>query len=96
MAEKETKEDTVELWGNTFKRVETGLDENEVNAYIKKLVGERDKLLNRQEHLSALAELAEKTVTEADKMAERIKEEAKVQAEEEAKEILAEAEKQAQ
>jgi cell division septum initiation protein DivIVA len=96
MSDKEVKEDTVELWGNTFKKVESGLDVEEVNAYIKKVVGERDKLLNRQEHLAALAELAEKTVTEADKMAERIKEEAKVQAEEEAKGILEEAEKQAQ
>ncbi len=96
MGDKETKEGTIELWGNTFKKVESGLDVDEVNEYIKKIVSERDKLINRQEHLAALAELAEKTVTEADKMAERIKEEAKVQAEEEAKGILEEAEKQAQ
>lgn len=96
MKEKEDKAGSVELWGRIFKRVESGLDEDEVNSFIKQLMSERDKLLTRQEHLSSLAELAEKTVTEADSMANRIKEEAKTKAEDEAKGILAEAEKQAE
>ena len=56
------------------------------------LAGERDSLIKRQEHLSSLAQLAERTVAEADEVAANIKEKATSEAENAAKAIIASAE----
>ena len=79
-----SKEGSVELWGHIFTKKKLGLDEDEVVSFVNDLINERDKLSERQGHLTYLAELAEKTVAEADKIANRIKEESKSQAEAEA------------
>ncbi len=86
----------IELWGHNFKRAKSGLDEEQVVSFVNGLVGERDLLLKRQEHLSSLSELAERTVAEADDVAKRIKEEAEDQAQAETKAIVAKAEEQTQ
>lgn len=96
MKEGKNDKNSIELWGQTFQIVESGLDENEVNAFIKKLVNEREDLILRQEHLSSLAKLAERTIAEADIVATQIREEAEAKAQEEVKEIIAEAEKRAE
>lgn len=85
-----------ELWGHNFKRSKTGLDEEQIVAFVNELMNERDVLLQRQEHLSSLAKLAERTVAEADNVAQQIKNEAVSQAEKEAKAVVAKVEEEAQ
>jgi len=87
---------SVELWGHTFKKVKSGLDENEVVSFVTGLVEQIDTLSKRQDHLAALAKLAERTVAEADSLAEQIRKEATEQAEKEAEAVMAKAEKQSQ
>jgi cell division septum initiation protein DivIVA len=84
--------DTLHLGGRVIKKVELGLDEKEVQAYIDELITQRDTLLKRQEHLSALAELAEKTVIEANNLAQQMKQKATEQAKAEADKIRVKAE----
>ncbi len=71
------------------------LDDRQIFSLIQQLIDERDTLLKRQDHLSSLSRLWEKTVTEADDIAKQVKEEAKQQAEAEAQSILAEAKQSA-
>jgi cell division septum initiation protein DivIVA len=86
-------DDALHLGGRVFKKVELGLDEKEVQAYVDELINQRDALLKRQEHLSALAELAEKTVIEANNLAQQMKQKATEQAKAEADELRVKAEK---
>ena len=86
----------IELWGHDFKRVRDGLDEGQVVSFVNELNGERDLLVRRVEHLSSLTKLAEKTVLEADRLAEEIKRESVEQAKVETNAIMAKAEEQAQ
>jgi F0F1-type ATP synthase membrane subunit b/b' len=90
------KDSFVELGGFEFKKVKIGLDETQVASCINELISQRDKFRQHEEHLSSLTKLAEKTVAEADKLAEEIKTEAKDQAEAEASAFIAEAKEQAQ
>ncbi len=91
-----TKGDVIELGGYEFKRVKNGLDEAQVTSYITELISERNKLLQCQDHLSSLTTLAERTVAEADRLAEQIKTETVDQAKNEAATIITQAEEQAQ
>jgi F0F1-type ATP synthase membrane subunit b/b' len=84
--------DVVELWGREFNIVRTGLSEAQVVSFVNELVKQHDLLLQRQEHLATLTRLAERTVSEADKLSEEIKTEAKKQGEEDAARVIAEAE----
>jgi F0F1-type ATP synthase membrane subunit b/b' len=84
--------DVVELWGREFNIVRTGLSEAQVVSFVNELVKQHDVLLQRQEHLATLTRLAERTVSEADKLAEDIKIEARKQAEDEAAKLIADAE----
>ena len=79
-----------------FKRAKNGLDEEQVVSFINELISQQDILLQHEEHLSSLTKLAEKTVTEADKLAEEIKAKATEQAKDEANAIIAREEEQAQ
>jgi len=63
------------------------LDENQVTDLLGKLLNEKEELNKRQGHLSSLMKLAEKTISEADIMAEQIKTEAESRAKEEAKQL---------
>jgi len=90
------KDGFVELGGTEFRRVKNGLDEAHVASFISELISQRDKFRQHEEHLSSLTKLAEKTVAEADKLAEEIKTEAKDQAKAEASAIMTKAEEQAQ
>ena len=84
--------DIVELWGREFNIVRNGLSEAQVVSFVNELVKQHDLLIQRQEHMAALTQLAERTVTEAGKMAEDLKKEAANQAKAEAQRITAEAE----
>jgi F0F1-type ATP synthase membrane subunit b/b' len=81
----------VELEGHTFKRVKQGLDEEQVLSFVNELIDQRDKLLHRQAHLSSLIELAERTVAEADNIAQKIKQEATDKAKANVDEIITKA-----
>jgi len=91
------------LLGQEFKVVKRGLAEEQVMAFINQLIDQRDKLLAKQQHINSLQILAEKTVTEANELAEQIRCEAQSEAggiieeaRERAKEIFEETQRQAQ
>jgi vacuolar-type H+-ATPase subunit H len=84
--------DVVELWGREFNLVKNGLSEAQVVSFVNDLTKQHDVLLQRQDHLTALATLAERTVIEAEKLAAEIKEDAKKQGVTEASKIVAQAE----
>jgi len=90
-----TSGDMLSLEDVDFRKVKNGLDENQVIPFINELTRQRDMLLQRQDHLSSLTKLAEKTVAEADRLAEEIKAEVIQQANTEAAGITASAEEQA-
>lgn len=96
MAKNGSRENIVELWGHEFNVARNGLDEAQVVPFVNELISERDLLFQRVEHLSTLTKLAEKTIVEADRLAEDIKKEAAAEAKTEAKAILATADEQAQ
>jgi len=96
MAKNGGKGNNVELWGREFSLVRNGLDEAQVVPFVNELISEHDLLLQRVEHLATLTKLAEKTIVEADKLAEEIKKEAIDEAKTEAEAILAKADEQAQ
>jgi hypothetical protein len=82
----------VELAGWEIKKVKDGLDESQVASLINELISQRDQLSQRTEHFASLTRLAERTVTEADKLAEEMKTEAVEQAKTETAKLMAEAE----
>ncbi len=84
----------VDVLGYSIKRVKSGLDEDQVISLVKQLIAERDVFAQRQEHLSSLTRLYEKTIAEADELAKQIKQEADEQAQAEYKAMLAKAEEQ--
>ncbi len=93
---KDVSDAVIELGGSEFRRVKNGLDEAQVTSFINELINQRDKLIQREEHLSSLTKLAEKIVTEADRLADEIKIEAMERIEAETAEMTAKAELQAQ
>jgi F-type H+-transporting ATPase subunit b len=95
MAKSGNSKDVIELWGQSFHTVSNGLDENEVVVFVSDLMKERDTLAKQADHVSSLTKLAEKTIVEADQLAEEIKGESLSQAKEEADTIIAKAEEQA-
>ena len=96
MAKNGSRENVVELWGHEFSLAKNGLDEGQVVSFVNEVISERDLLLQRAEHLSTLTKLAEKTIVEADRLAEEIKKEAGDKAKAEAEAILAKADEEAQ
>ena len=91
-----SQDEFIELGGWEIKRVKDGLDETQVTSLIYELISQRDQLNQRTEHLSSLTNLAERTVTEADKLAEEMKAQAIEQAKNETASLIAEAEVKAQ
>jgi vacuolar-type H+-ATPase subunit E/Vma4 len=67
------------------------LDDHQMVSLVQQLIDERDALLKRQEHLVSLSKLWEKTIAEAEIIAEQVKEDARKQADEEKNKILEEA-----
>jgi hypothetical protein len=54
--------DIIERWGRIFKRANSGMDEEEVTAFVNELIRERDMLLKQQEHFFSLIRLAERAM----------------------------------
>jgi F0F1-type ATP synthase membrane subunit b/b' len=92
----DSKNRAVKLGGKEFDRVENGLDEVEVAAYISELVKRNQELESSREDTAALHRLAERYVTEADRLAQQIRAEAKERANQECEAIISKAEKEAQ
>jgi cell division septum initiation protein DivIVA len=95
MAKNNKRNGVIQLWGHEFKKAGDGLDKAEVVSFVDELMKKHEALLKRAEHLSSLTKLAEKTIVEADDVAQQVKSEAEEQARSEAKTILSEAEEQA-
>jgi hypothetical protein len=91
-----SQDDFIELAGWEIKKVKDGLDETQVTSLINELITQQDQLTKRTEHLASLTNLAERTVTEADKLAEEMKAQAVEQAKNETASLIAEAEIKAQ
>ena len=85
---------SIKLWGHEFKKAKDGLDEEQIVSFVNDLINERDTLMQRQEHLSSLSKLAERTIAEADNVARQVREEVIENANTEAGEIVAKAEDQ--
>ena len=85
-----------QLWGRDFEIIKEGLAESQVVAFVTELMSERDMLTERQEHLLSLTKLAERTIAEADKLAEDIKREVEEEGKTKAATILAKAEQEAE
>ena len=73
----------IDLQGSKFDLVKQGLDREQVNEALKQLANkcqtlenENQEIKKREEHLTSLTRLAEKTVMEADGLAKEIKEDA--------------------
>ncbi len=80
-----------ELWGEKFSIVPHGLAEDQVVAYVNRLLEHSKRRESAEERQSTLLKLAEQTVIEADKLAASIKAQAKKEAEEEKARIVAQA-----
>ena len=93
---KEDNGGLLKLHNWNIRRVKDGLDEAEVVDIISQLVDQRDKLIERTDHLSSLTRLAEQTIASADELGKKIEAESTQQAEAKAATILADAEKQVQ
>ncbi len=87
--------DVIELYGREFNIVKSGLAEAQVIAFVNELMEERERLVQRQEHMASLTKLAERTVAEAEKLAEEIKKDSVDQANNEVAKLLSEAETKA-
>jgi vacuolar-type H+-ATPase subunit H len=85
-----------EHWGVKFSVVPNGLDEEQVVGFVKGLMEKTERGGAASEQQSSLVKLAEQTVIEADRLADRIKEESKKAAEAEADKILKAASDKAQ
>ena len=91
----EGNETTDNLWKKKFSIVKNGLDQDEVFSFINELMGKNSELSTKLDHLDSLRMLAEKTVVEANKLAQSIKEDAQEQANTQAASIINEAEEKA-
>jgi hypothetical protein len=79
----------IERWGRLFKRANSGLDEEQVVAFVNELIRERDLLIKQQEHMFSLIRLAERAVG-ADVVAGQRLGGGVVQAEEQARQMVGE------
>ncbi len=83
--------DVIELWGQQFTIVKSGLSEAQVVSFVNDLTKRRDDSVQRQEHLASLTALAERTASEAEKLAAEIKAKAKKQGQEQGAKVIADA-----
>jgi len=95
MFEQSNLEESIELWGECFSRSKFGLNEEQVKAFINRLISEREILLERDKHFRSLALKAEKTMLEADSIANEVRRKAEENAQSEAKIIIDQAKEQA-
>ena len=84
-------DEVLHIGERVFRKTKLGLAEEEVRSYIEELIGQRNALSKRQEHLAGLTELAEKTIIEANNLSQLMMKKSAEQAKAEADKILAKA-----
>ena len=84
------------LWGHDFRVVANGLDEADVTAFVEGVLKEYQSSIERSKHVEPLHELAQKTVSEAERIASQIRAEAGVEAERQSTQVVSDAEHEAQ
>ncbi len=84
------------LWGRDFRLVANGLDEADVAAFVEGVLKEYQSAIERSKHVEPLHELAQSTVSEAERIASQIKAEAEVEAERRSTQVVSDAEHEAQ
>ena len=87
-------DDVMKVGERVFSKTKFGLAEEEVRSYVQELLNQRDALIKRQEHLTALTELAEKTVMEANNLSQLMMKKSAEQAKAEADKIRIKAEQE--
>lgn len=89
-------EDIFHIGDRSFRKIKLGLAEEEVRAYVEELITQRDTAMKRQEHLTALTALAEKTVIDANNMSQAMLKKTIDQAKAEAEKIRVRSEQEAE
>ncbi len=89
-------EDKKVLWGQDFRVVTEGLAETDVVIFVEKLLGRHRERVEQLDHISALNELATKTVEDAQTLARSIEEEARAKAASESEKVIEEARREAE
>ena len=84
------------LWGHDFRVVANGLDEADVATFVEGVLKEYQSSIERSKHVEPLHELAQSTVSEAERIASQIKAEAGTEAERRSTQVVSDAEHQAQ
>ncbi len=84
------------LWGHDFRVVENGLDEADVTAFVEGVLKEYQSAIERSKHVEPLHELAQNTVSEAERIASQIRAEAEGEADRRATQVVSDAEHEAQ
>lgn len=87
--------ESIELWGENFSRSKSGLNEDQVKAFINRIISEREVLLERDKQLREIVARAEKITLDAEKIANEIRGKAEESARVQAKLIIDEANAQA-
>jgi F0F1-type ATP synthase membrane subunit b/b' len=73
MFQRSNLDEFIELWGENFTRSNLGLNEDQVKAFIGRLISEREILLERDKQFKALALQAEKITMDAEGVANEIR-----------------------
>ncbi len=84
------------LWGQEFRVVAEGLAETDVVIFVEKMMREHREKNDQLEHIEALHRLAQKTVEDAEQLANGVRAEAKATSEAEASRVLDQADGRAQ
>ena len=87
---------TRRLWGHDFAVVANGLDEADVAAFVEGVLKEYQSAIERSKHVEPLHELAQSTVSEAERIASQIRAEAEGEAERRSTQVVSDAEHEAQ
>ena len=83
------------LWGQEFRVVAEGLAETDVVIFVEKMMREHREKNDQLKHIKALHRLAQKTVEDAEQLANSVKAEAKATSETEADSVMSEADARA-
>ena len=84
------------LWGHDFQVVANGLDEADVATFVEGVLKEYQLAIENSNHVEPLHELAQSTVSEAERIASQIKTEAEAEAERLSTQVVSDAEHEAQ
>ena len=96
MTDSPPSEEKKVLWGQDFRVVTEGLAETDVVIFVEKLLGRHRERLHQLDHITALNELATKTVEDAQALARSIEDDARSKAASDSEEITEQARREAE